>query len=384
MFRHKLFCLPVFFLAVGLVILPPNAQCETGITESKIRLGQSLPMTGLSAPRALAFNAGSDLYFKKINDTGGINGRKIEVVRYDDGYDPVKTVANAKRLINEDKVFALFDVFGTPTVKSILPLVESQNIPLITPISSGRFLRNPVLKNVFVLRPSDTDEMEAIVKFLTGAKGLKNISIFYQDDALGQSGKAGLQRALDNVGLKLKSEAVYSRNTSSVDKQIDDIRATKPDAVFVWAVAITAGEFVKKSVEKGLKPVFVVSSIADTPEFFKQLGASIPEIYLAQSLPFLAEANTNLVKDFLKDTEKAGVKSSISEFEGYFNAAFLTEALRHAGKDVTRATLINAIEDMKSIDIGGINLTFAKDDHEGSSRIVMTKAEKGRFVIDHK
>jgi branched-chain amino acid transport system substrate-binding protein len=177
-----------FSLAAGAAALASWSSVQSQ-TANRIVLGQSAAFTGPAAQLGIQFHAGAKLWFEQVNDNGGINGRRIEIKKLDDGYEPERCLANTKQLIDEG-VFALFGYIGTPTSLAALPVIKSSQIPFIAPFTGAMSLRDPFAKNVFHLRASYNDETALIVKQLTNL-GLKKIAVFYQNDAYG---KAGLER----------------------------------------------------------------------------------------------------------------------------------------------------------------------------------------------
>ena len=202
-----------FSLAAGAAALSgfSNANAQVG---GRIVLGQSAAFTGPAAQLGIQFHAGAKLWFERVNDAGGINGRRIEIKKMDDGYEPERCLANTKQLI-DDGVFALFGYIGTPTSLAALPVIKSSQIPFVAPFTGAMGLREPMARNVFHLRASYNDETALIVKQLTNL-GLKKIAVFYQNDAYGKAGLDGVTLALSKLDLKPVAIATVERNTVNV------------------------------------------------------------------------------------------------------------------------------------------------------------------------
>jgi len=138
---------------------------ESGVTDSEVVLGQSCALTGPTKALGLELKTGAEAYFNKINDAGGVNGRKIKLISYDDGYEPEECIVNTRKLIDEDKAFILFGYVGTPTTKAIIPIVDEAGIPLVGPFTGAGFLRDPDRK-VFNIRGTYDQETGGLVESL--------------------------------------------------------------------------------------------------------------------------------------------------------------------------------------------------------------------------
>ena len=359
----------------------PFAQAEDGITSDKIVLGMSTVLSGQSSTRGLESRQGSELYFRKINGKGGINGRKIELLVYDDGYEPKRAYENAIKLIENDKVFALYEFFGSSAAKAVLPLVEKGNVPLVTPLSTAGFLRTPVSRNVFNVRTSALIEANTMIRYLAQVRKISDIGIFYQDDALGTEAKVATLQAFEQFGLKRKCEGSYIRNTVNIDQALERIRAGNPAAVMLWAVSRPAAAFIRKAVSTGFHPLFFVNSSVNEPEFWNEINDVDAEVLSTQNVPYPAAHSAPLVAAYLKEATAAGQATRTAVgFEGYLNAAFTVEALKLAGKNLTRDTFRQAIEAMKNTDLGGVHLSFSPQNHAGLKASDVIKRDKGRLV----
>lgn len=364
-----------FFLASVSLLFGANSSAEIGVTDSEILLGESTNITGQSPGQSKTIKEGSDLYFKLLNQKGGVHGRKIKVIGYDDTYEPKNAVVNAKKLIEDEKVFALYEFYGSPTTVAILPLVSKHNIPFIAPISGADTLREPVNPNLFTVRASATQEAWEIVQYLREKRDQKDFFIFYQDDAFGGSGKNALQKIVSSLdGPKLDS-ATYQRNSDDVDAAVKMTLEKKPKAVVIWGLARPSALFIKKVIEGGHKPVFLTTSTAIQPELIDILKGTGAEVYGARCVPLL-DSDLPLVKKYQTDVKAAGMKPDMASLEGYINAAFMEAALKAAGKDLKREAFKATIEKMSSLEIQGVKLSYSPSNHKG-----LTKAYLEKMVI---
>ena len=156
-----------------------NAQ---GVTANTILIGQSAAQSGPAQELGKEMKSGAEAYFDAINKAGGVNGRKIKLVSLDDGYEPDKAAANTKKLINEEKVLALFGYVGTPTSNAALPIFTEAKVPFVGAFTGAQSLREPFNRYIFNVRASYFDETEEIVGHLA-RQGIKKIAVFYLDSA---------------------------------------------------------------------------------------------------------------------------------------------------------------------------------------------------------
>jgi len=174
-----------------------------------ISFGASLPLSGINKELGKKVLEGANTYFNHTNAKGGIDGRLIKLIYYDDKYEPQNTLKNIQTLIDKDRVFALFGFVGTPTIKKVLPIIRDTKIPFIAPYTGASFLRNPNFGNIVNFRSSYEQEVEKIVNYLYGTKNIRKFAIFYQNDDFGEEGYVSTIKALKKRGLTLMGEGAY-------------------------------------------------------------------------------------------------------------------------------------------------------------------------------
>lgn len=359
------------------------AHAENGVADSEIIVGTVNVQSGPAADLGLELNAGAKAYIEKVNAAGGVNGRKIKWMLEDDGYEPNQAIEKAKKLIEKDKAFCLFNSVGTPTGVAVMPLLASADIPLIGMFTGGEKFRNPVVKNIFNIRGSYWDEAELMVTNIVDKKGLKKVAIFLQDDAFGQAVQGGVVKALEKRGLKrgLKpaSQGKFQRNSENIDGGLTDALSGTPDAVVMVGTYKPLALFAKKARAKGFKgPLFTVSFVG-TASFASELGGDAVNTYVTQVVPHPETSDSEVAKQYRAALAATGGKTSYGSFEGYLNAVTLVEAIKAAGKDLTRENLRKSLEKMHQ-DLGGFKVDFSPTNHQGSSKIYLTKIQSGKAV----
>src|SRR6187402_976896 len=210
-------------------LLAATTALAQGVTDSQVVLGQSVALTGAAQQLGLDMQMGATLYFNAVNARGGVSGRKIVLKTLDDGYEPPRAAANTKQLINDERVFALFGYVGTPTSAAVLPIFTEARVPYVGAFTGAELLRQPFNRYIFNVRASYFDETEAIVQHLT-AMSMDRIAVFYQNDAYGQAGLAGVERALKKRNLEVAAKGTVERNTVDVAKAVNEIKSKNPQA----------------------------------------------------------------------------------------------------------------------------------------------------------
>jgi ABC-type branched-subunit amino acid transport system substrate-binding protein len=352
-----------------------------GITADKIRLGQSAATTGPAAQLGIQMRAGLMLYFDRVNAQGGIAGRKIELVTLDDGYEGDRAAENTRKLINDERVFALVGYIGTPTSVAALPIFTAAGVPFIAPFTGAEALRAPFNRNIFHIRASYFDETERIVDFLV-ASGIRNIAVFYQDDAYGQAGLAGVERAMAKRKLTISAKGTVARNTVQVASAVATIGAVKPDAVIMISAYKSCAQFIREAKKAGMGAQFINVSFVGSKALADELGTDGVGVVISQVVPFPWVAKTPIVREYQDLMKKAGSNDyNFSSLEGFIAGKVLVEALRREGRDLTRERLIGALESMNAFDTGGFVVSFGPGRHNGSTFVDLTMiTDGGKFV----
>src|SRR6201987_2440195 len=200
--------------AIAFASLGP-ATAEDGVTADSITFGQAAVLQGPASALRQGMRSGIQAAFDEVNARGGVHGRKLKLVSRDDGYEPERAIAETRKLIGEDKVFALIGPVGTPTSAAAQPIATAAHVPFIGPFTGAGFLRNPKLDNLMNVRGSYCAETEAWIKQLTEDLKIKKIAIFYQDDAFGRAGLDGVKAAMSKRGMELAGGGTPRDETSA-------------------------------------------------------------------------------------------------------------------------------------------------------------------------
>jgi ABC-type branched-subunit amino acid transport system substrate-binding protein len=353
-------------LAAGAIALASSspAAAEDGVSADSITFGQAAVLDGPASALGQGMRAGIQAAFDEINARGGVHGRKLKLISRDDGYEPDRAIVETKKLIEEDKVFALIGPVGTPTSAAAQPIATAAKVPFIGAFTGAGFLRNPKLDNVINVRASYGAETEAWVKHLTEDLKIKKIAIFYQDDAFGRAGLDGVKAAMGKRGLELAGEATYERNTVAVKTALLTLKRAEPEAVVMVGAYKPCAEFIRLARKLEFNPVFVNASA-----LAKELGPDGKGVVVSQVVPFPWDTSLKVVADY-----QAAIKAApdFVSLEGYLVGRLAIAALDKMGAQPTREGLIRIIKDTGKFDIGGLTMTFGPTKNEGLDQVFLT------------
>ncbi len=347
---------------------------ETGVSADRILFGQAAALAGPSSALGQGMRQGILAAFAEINARGGIHGRRLELISRDDGYDPDRSVAQTTRLIDDDKVFALIGAVGTPTAAATVPIVQDRNVPFIGPFSGAAFLRAPDLHDVVNIRASYAAEAEAWIKHLTEDLHVRSIAIFYQDDAFGRDGLAGVKAALDKRNMELTAEGTFERNTKAVGSALRTLRRTEPEAVVMVGTYAPCAEFIKLAHKSGFNPIFVNISFVGASALAKELGPEGKGVIVSQVVPFPWDTSMKVVADY-QAAEKAldpNLKPDFVSLEGYLSGRLVAAVLEMAGPNPTRAEMLRLINEVGRFDISGDIMTFGPKAQDVPPKVFLT------------
>jgi ABC-type branched-subunit amino acid transport system substrate-binding protein len=370
-----------FFVPGLMLAWASSAAAEVGVTNDKIVLGQAAVFSGPAAQLGIQVRDGILSYFNYVNERGGVNGRKLELVTEDDGYDPAKAPAASKKLIEEKKVFGLLGYVGTPTGVVHLPVVTAAKVPLVGMFTGAEALRVPFNRYVFHVRASYYDETEKIVEQVLSTGG-KKIAVFYQDDAYGQAGLKGVDIAMTKRGLKIAVLGAFERNTIKVENAVKTINGAQPDAVVMIGAYTACAEFIRQMRKAGSGATFYNVSFVGSKALANALGPEGVGVAISQVVPFPWGSAVPVVKEYQQLAVKSGYKDfDFGAMEGFLMAKVFVEGLRRAGKNLTREGFIDALEKMQDVDVGGFYISYSPKNHAGSKFVDLTIiARDGKFL----
>ena len=392
----------------GREFAPGEGGAGFGITGDEIVLGTSAAFTGPSRGLGNELYRGAMAGFTDINERGGIDGRRIALKLYDDGYQPDPCVQNTLKLMLDDRVFLLFGYVGTPTVTRVLPMLkkfQQERIYMFFPFTGAQPQREPPYGDfAFNLRASYRQETAGLVEnFLS--TGRRRIAVFYQADAYGRSGWAGVRAALEGAGETIAGEATYrrgSRFTGTMRPQVEILQKASPDAVICVGAYAACAAFARDAVDLGLRVPIANLSFVGSENLVNLLseGRDDPETYTrwlvnSQVVPSYEDVSVPAVREYrelmarhdpriperFNEEPYTRLPQSFVSLEGFLNAKLMSEILRRFEGDPTRAGLLDAVFSIRDFDLGiGELVSFGPERRQGLQRVYYTVVEDGRFV----
>lgn len=370
--------LGVFFSTMA--VAGAAAAADPAVTGT-ILLGQVAPFSGPSVKLAEEYNLGARTYFQALNERGGVNGHRVELRTRDDRYDPAETARQAKALIEQDDVFALFGTVGTGTTLAAVPVATAAGVPLFAPSTGAEALRTPLNRQIFHVRAGYNQEADYIVEQLS-TSGLRSVAVLHQDDAFGKAALESVTRALTQRGVKNVGMAAVERDATEVSDVARKLAAGHPQAVILIASYTSSAALIKTMKKQGYAGQFVATSYVGGKSLADELGGEGSGVWISEVVPFPWGEGTALQREYNQALQRAGVPHrSFGSMEGFLAAKVFTEGLRRAGKEPNRARLIAALESMQGWDAGGYRISYSPTDHAGTHRVEMTMiGPGGKFV----
>jgi branched-chain amino acid transport system substrate-binding protein len=358
---------------------------EHPVQRDEIRIGMSSSQTGRSGFVGEAIKRGCKAYFARVNREGGVFGRKLVLVSYDDRNEPLEAVANTQRLINTDQVFALIGFNGTANCRAVLPMLNDARIVLVGPVTGAAGMRDPVQEMVFNTRPSYEVETEALIDRMVSDLKVTRIAILCQRDNFGEGGKMSTIKALESRGLSLAAEGWFVRNSLDVQDALSVIVAATPEAVVMFGGYKACAEFVRKAKMMGLEKIpYCLLTSAASEDFIRILGDQADGTLIPEVVPSPLDASLELVRKYQADMRAADDQNfDHGSLEGYLDALVLTDALRRAGENLTQETFVHALE-TTDLDFGAFRVRFGPKLRDGSDKVFLTKVKSGQLVTTDK
>ena len=373
-----------FAVAAALVLavlgVSSAALAQDAVTPKRIAIGQSAAFRGPASELGTEMRSGALSYFEHINKQGGVHGRRIDLTSIDDGYEPEVAAANTRKLI-QDGVFLLFGYVGTPTSNAAKPIFTEAQVPFVGAFTGAESLRTPVNRFIFNVRASYFAETDKIIEQLVNL-GLTKIAVFYQNDAYGQAGLAGVERAVKRRNLGIAVTGTVERNTVEVAAAVKAIAATEPQAVVMISAYKSCAAFIREMKKANSNPQFINVSFVGSRALANELGESGRGVGITQVVPFPWNVGVPVVKEYQRIFSAFTGKTeySFTSLEGFIAAKVLVEGLRRTGPALTREKFVSTMEDF-SYDTGGFAVSYSLGDHSGSRFVELTVITKdGKFL----
>jgi branched-chain amino acid transport system substrate-binding protein len=344
----------------AIVLMALSHACQ-----AQILIGQTAGFTGAVGAGVKETTEGAKLYIDAINTKGGVNGQKIELVSLDDKFDPKLAAENARQLIEEQNVVAMFLTRGTPHTEGIIPILEKNGVPLIGPSTGAMVLHQPVKKHVFNVRATYQREAEKAITHLH-SMGITRIGIVYADDSFGADGVAGAQKGLTTAKLQPVVLEKFNRAKPDFAPIAPKIVQSNAQAIMMVASGQAVVDGVKAFRAAGSAAQIVTLSNNASSGFVKSLGENARGVIVTQVFPYERSIAYPMVRE-AQEMAKAKGQSEVTPamLEGFAAAKVLVEGLRRAGAKPTREKIQAALEGLRKLDIGGLEVNYSTEDHTG-------------------
>lgn len=374
------------FLLMLLVMGCANRASAPGVSEDKILIGNVQDLSGPMKELGAVLPAGSNLYFKYINEQGGVHDRQIEMMVEDHQYNPQKAVAAVKKLIEKDQVFCLYQVIGTSPCEAIRPILAESGIPLVAPATQSGSMSDMSREAAELIFHTDTgyDKQTGIlVDYILSQDSNAKIGLIYQDDDYGENVLKGAAAAEERTGISIQREA-YQRGATDFAGQVANLMKGGATHVIIAGVVKEPIIVMKTAAAMGYAPQFFGTS--PTMDHRVALAAGpAGEGFIASNFAYLwnSDAPTAvLYRELCAKYEVPEAYMGMYHFYGFGTAQVLVEGLKRAGPYPTRNRLVNALETFNKWDGGAFPpITYSQNDHAGTESVVLVQVKEGKQTV---
>lgn len=378
----RMFVLPVVLFAAVTLTATAYGETTPGVFPEKVRIGQTGVFSGPVAEPGIQYRAGAQLYFDETNAQGGVYNRKIELVSYDDRFDPSVAAENTQRLIEDDQVFVMFGFIGTGATMGSYPKLREHRIPVVGVLSGADGLRTTDFDLLYHTRASYLAEIEKMVEHLK-TMGTTQIALVYQDDPFGRAGLSSARNAFERQEVTPVIEAPIDMSAlDNLRPVAAQVAERQPPAIIMITAGRASTAFISAYQEMGLYTQFFGVSVLSANDLIANLGDRAHGIVIAQVVPSPSRTANRLAREFRGVIERTGSSDDThNSLEGYLSAKVFVEALRRAGPDLTREGFVAALSSFDNHDVGGMAINYARGSRLGSSFVDLSIVRNdGRLV----
>jgi ABC-type branched-subunit amino acid transport system substrate-binding protein len=365
-----------------------------GVTENEIRFGISAPFSGATKELGHHMRLGIEAAFRVANTNGGVHGRQLQLIAVDDGYEPARTTETMKQLYEQDQVFGIIGNVGTPTAVVALPYALERRMLFYGAFTgAGLLRRDPPDRYVFNYRASYAEETDAVVRYLVKVRRIRpeQIAVFAQQDSYGDAGFMGVAKAIRSLQGGDESTILrlnYKRNTVDVDEAVAQLQKSRIPikAIIMVPTYRAAARFVEKTLNLYPNLIYTNVSFVGSTALANELMLLGPKyangVIVTQVVPAV-EGHSSVVLDYKFGLAKffPGEPPDYVSLEGYIAAKVLIEALKRNGPQLDTETLVNALENLRDLDMGlGAPVTFGRTEHQAIHKVWGTQLDAtGRY-----
>jgi branched-chain amino acid transport system substrate-binding protein len=361
--------------AIMLTALPAKAQ-------DAVKVGMSGPFSGGLSLLGQSVRDGVEVAFAEINEQGGVGGRKLQFIAEDDGYEPMRTIASARKLVEQDKVVALLAVTGTAPSAALLPFVTDSKTPMLFPYAFSHSLTTPLKRDVFTTLPEVRVQMMVLANYILTELKHTKVAAIYQNDDFGQDAVAGLDERFGRDKIPL-TKLPFDRGTTNFSGVVAQAKEAGVQHVVFLGIPKDAALVMREANNLGWKPQFSGHNALGDPQTF-QLAGPLVEGAIAIAVMEPLDSDKPAVKAFIaaQSKYKPNTKPTTYSMHGYQSGKILAEVLKRSGGKTDEPSIVSALESLKAFDTGLMApISFSADQHAGSLAGAIMKAEGGKWKI---
>jgi branched-chain amino acid transport system substrate-binding protein len=367
---------------------------DTGASDTEIKIGNVEAYSGPASAYGMIGKT-EDAYFKMVNDAGGVNGRKINFISYDDGYSPPKTVEQVRKLIESDEVFLIFNALGTPTQSAVQKYQNTKKVPQLFLATGASKWNDPKdFPWTMGFQPSYRVEARIFAKYILKNKPDAKVAVFYQNDDFGKDYVAGLKDIFgDQTSRLIIAEESYETSEPSIDSHIVKLKGTGADVFVNISTPKFAAQAIKKMAELEWKPMHLMTDVSiSIGAVMKPAGLEASEGVL--SAGYLKDAsdpqwkNDEGMKKFMAFADKYMPGSNISDANmvyGFAAAQTMVQVLKQAGDNLTRENVMKQAASLKGFApdtlIPGVAITTSPTDFAPVEQLKMMQFKNGQWEL---
>ena len=360
-----------------------SAAKTRGVSDSEIRIGTHTDLSGPVAIWGVGATNGARLRFDEINEQGGVHGRRIKYIVEDTSYEVPKAISAANKLINRDEIFAMLMGLGTPANNAIMPIQFAQDIPNLFPISGGRKMIMPFHRLKFTQRGTYYDEMRAAVKYFRNEKAKSRFCAIYQDTDYGQEIFDGVEDQVKSMDLRVAAVSSHKPTETEFTAAILKLKGANCDVVMMGTIHTDTILILDAARKIGWDGVAWVGNNATYAQVVADQDSAEGYFCFTHMAKIYAdeEMSPELKSWWDRYAQTYGDEPGVPAMEGYRAADLVLEALERAGKGVSTANFVSALESIEDYtDLFGYRVSFGPKKHGGATESVLAQVQSGRWV----
>ena len=356
-----------------------------GVSKTEVLIGTIQDLSGPIAAYGKSSRNGMQLMADEVNEQGGINGRKIKLITEDSGYDPKKGVLATQKLAQNDKIFAMVGVMGTPVAIAAMPILFEKNIPHISPITAARQMYEPLHKLKYSFAATYYDQMRSVVQHMNKIKADRKWCLIHQDDDFGQEFLSGATDGLKAVGKTLVEKTSYKRGATEFSSQVQKMKGSGCDTLLMGTIIRETVGTMAEAKKIGWAPEFVGSSAAYT-HLIHKLGGPLAEGFIASHTvahPYLDDASDKVRFWASKYKTRFGEEPDVFSVYGYVIMDQTVKTLAKAGSNLTVESFVKALDSSTFAPdmFGGDTASYTPTKHLGSDKSRLSQIKNGKWAV---